>query len=253
MCAVISRIGRTAGVAAVVVGLFGLSACTTTSEAANVGTRAAGGDGSIDGGPPPTIGIGSDIFSEVTTAIDRADIETVVMIGDSITVASETVIADQFTQLGFDDVRIVAQSGKRMDESFSDNTAGSTIAGVVREELDSEPSEQLWIVALGTNDVSQYDEQGIAGAIDAILDEVPADAPLVWVDTYVGYRPEETQLVNDAIDEAIAERGNATVAPWWLYAPATGVLTEDEVHPTDEGTGTFASVVTSTAMDFLRS
>lgn len=231
-----------------------LGACTTSTEASNAGPAPEEAEVAA---PLPTIGLGSD-FSRIDAGVgsearDPEAVESIVMIGDSITVASTEELEQQFDRRGFDDVTIVAQQGKRIGESFGDNASGATIADFVADDHDGAPGERLWIVALGTNDISQYQDSGeIADVIDTVLESVPADAPLIWVDTYFAGRPDDTADVNSAIERAIVSRGNATIGPWSVHAPADGVISQDGVHPTEQGTALFADVVGSTATDFLR-
>jgi lysophospholipase L1-like esterase len=230
-------------------GLLALAACTSTSsEAAGGGAQA----------PLPTIGIGSDIGQlsggANVRAIDAGAVESIVMIGDSITVAATPALEEQFRQLGFDDVTIVAQQDKRIGQSFGNNASGADIATFLANESDSEPEEQLWVVALGTNDISQYDDvEDVVPVVESVLAPIPGDAPVIWVNTYFENRPDDTAEVNDAIERVIAGRGNATIGQWNAYAPTEGLLRGDGVHPNNEGAVVFASVVTSTVANFLES
>ena len=229
-------------------GLLALAACTSTSSEA------------ADGGAPPplpTIGLGSDIGQlsggADVRAIDAGAVESIVMIGDSITVGATPALEAQFQQLGFDDVTIVAQQDKRIGQSFGDNSSGADIARFLAGEMDGSPEEQLWVVALGTNDISQYDDvEDVIPVIESVLAPIPDGAPVIWVNTYFEDRPEDTADVNAAIEQVIAERGNATIGPWSVYAPTDGVLRSDGVHPNTEGAVVFASVVTSTVANFLQ-
>lgn len=206
--------------------------------------------------PLPTIGLGSSSgdpeISNASSAADADAVESITMIGDSITVASTEALDAQFDRLGFDDVTIVAEQGKRMGESFGDNTSGVRIASYLASEYDGEPRENLWIVALGTNDISQYDDPDeLEAVVDSIIDAVPDDSPLIWVNTYIEQHPRDTAAVNAAISQAVAERGNATVASWNSDASADGVMSRDGVHPTDAGEVAFAALVAGTTGDFL--
>lgn len=253
MCSVIrpntttEQIGRR--LAALGVALLVLAACSSTSSEAS------------DGGPQaplPTIGLGSDIGQlsggADVRAVDAAAVDSIVMIGDSITVGATPALEEQFAQLGFTDVTIVAQQDKRIDETFGNNSSGTDIATFLANDLEGDPKEHLWIVALGTNDISQYDDvEDIVAVVETLLEPIPADAPVIWVDTYFEDRPDDTAEVNAAIEQVIAARGNATIGPWNAYAPADGVLRGDGVHPNSEGAVVFASVVTSTVANFLQS
>ena len=229
-------------------GMLALAACTSaSSEASNGGAQA----------PLPTIGLGSDI-GQLTggadvRAIDAGAVESIVMIGDSITVGATPALEEQFQQLGFGDVTIVAQQDKRIGQTFGGNPSGADIATFLSTQTDGEPEEQLWIVALGTNDISQYNGvDEIVPVIESVLAPIPDDAPVIWVNTYFEDRPEDTADVNAAIEQVIVQRGNATIGPWSAYAPTDGVLRGDGVHPNSEGAVVFASVVTSTVANFLQ-
>ena len=206
----------------------------------------------------PTIGLGSDIGQlsggADVRAIDAGAVESIVMIGDSITVGATSALEEQFDQLGFGDVTIVAQQDKRIGQSFGDNSSGADIATFLANDMDGEPEEQLWIVALGTNDISQYDDvDDVVPVIESVLasDSRRCAGDLgqhVLRGSTRGHRRGERR------DRAgHRRRGNATIGPWNAYAPADGVLRGDGVHPNNEGAVVFASVVTSTVANFLQS
>lgn len=216
-----------------------------------------GGDESSasDVGVPATIGLGSNIDGSVGgidgSAANADDVDTIVMIGDSITFGATPEIESRFTNLGFDDVTIDAVPGKRIARDIADNPAGSSVAQFIAG-AETDRDDELWIVALGTNDVGQYGSaEEVAGAVNEVLDAVPDDVPLVWVDVYFRDKPEEAAQVNAIIRERISRRGNAVVAPWTEFAEAEGVLVADGVHTTDAGADTFAFVVTDSTRAFL--
>jgi lysophospholipase L1-like esterase len=205
--------------------------------------------------PRPAIDTPGDpaaISGAADSNADRApDIDSVVMIGDSITKGSMPYLDERFALLGLDHT-IEAENGKRMAVSFRDNPSGAEVAAFLAENGDGDHSDEVWVVALGTNDISQYagpDE--IAAAVNEVLDKVPADAALVWVDTYFGARPDETEAVNSIIRQRVERRGDSVVAPWTAFAEGDGVLTGDGVHPTDGGADVFAFVVTDTVRAFI--
>ena len=234
------------------VALLGLGACTSTSSEAS-------SNGGSDGvqAPLPTIGLGSDIGQisggADVRAIDTGSVQSVVMIGDSITVGAQPFLQEQLEQLGFADVTIVAQELKRVSQNIQNNPSGADIASFVATDSARPGDEQLWIVALGTNDISQYNSvEDIVAAMGTVIDSVPADAPLIWVNTYFEARPEDTAEVNTAIEQIVGSRGNAVVGRWNQIAPIEGVLRGDGVHPNNDGAKVFAALVTTTAADFLQ-
>jgi lysophospholipase L1-like esterase len=230
--------------------LLGAAACTSTSSQASTNPN-------DPQAPLPTIGIGSDIGQisggADVRAIDTGSVESIVMIGDSITVGAQPIIEEQFATLGFSEVTVIAQQDKRIGVTFANNSSGSDIATFVVGGSDHGDDEQLWVVALGTNDISQYsDVDDVVSAIDTVLEPIPEDAPLIWINTYFADRPEDTAEVNAAIEQAIGQRGNATIGRWSDIAPIDGVLRGDGVHPNTEGAKIFAGFVTTTVSNFLQ-
>ncbi len=227
-------------------GLVGVACSTDPTDATDV--------------PLPTIGLGSDTGEgpapRPTLAVEADQVERIAMIGDSITVGATPFLEEQFADLGID-ASIDAQVGKRIDVTGGSNLAGTRIAAGVAEQLDADGFDDesvLWVVALGTNDIGQYAARDeVDAAIDDLLAEIPGDAPLVWINTYFADRPEQTAMVNEAIDWAVVRRGNATVGRWYDVAPTDGVLRSDGVHPNDDGAEVFATLVTATVDDALTS
>src|SRR6185295_9144156 len=109
----------------------------------------------------------------------------VVMIGDSITVAStpglEAAVADLGVRLA-----IYAEVGRRI-------TVGSSPeAGIdVMETVLDDGQPDLFVIALGTNDIGQYaTQEEYEAVIDELLAAIPADAPIAWVNVYLRDDPE---------------------------------------------------------------
>lgn len=253
-------------VVALVLACAGCSATETiASSEADDTTDDAAADPSVATAPPPTIGLGSEIdhepgvdADEVTAddgarAADADLIDTVVMIGDSITVGSTPALEERFEQLGFFDVTIEAENGKRIAQEVSGNPSGVSIADtLVATDVADDPLEELWVVALGTNDIGAYAERDeVEAVVDEMLDAVPDDASLIWVDTYLPNDVEGSELVNDVVRERLADRGNAVVAPWSAVADRDGVLSSDMIHPSDQGSEVFAATVAATIDRFL--
>ncbi len=235
--------------------VVGAAACSSQQSSASV---------DVPGAPPAGDGVATgDVFEQRASSSTSADIDTVVMIGDSITVASTPALQDVFESLGFETILIVAQQGKRAAVSFGDNPSGAAVARTLLDDvgtpadgataqLDDDRTDELWIVALGTNDIDQYsDPSERVAAINEVLDAVPADVPLIWVDTYFRDRPDGAGEINDMVAARLRQRGNATIARWSEVADDEGNLRDDGVHPRDDGTLAFAGVVRDTVDAFL--
>lgn len=205
-------------------------------------------------GPVLTFELGDDIV-EVETVDGHAHagetIQRVVMIGDSITKGSVGLLEQRFADLGLE-TTIVAENGKRMVVSSTDNPSGADLTAFLSSAEGQNFAEEVWVVALGTNDAGQYGSADeIAAAVNDVLAGVPADAALVWVDTYVASRTDDTSDLNAVIHERVRRRGNAAIAPWSAVAADDGVLTGDAVHPTSEGAEVFASLVADSVAAFI--
>jgi len=198
------------------------AACSSDREAASApafGTV----PGTVPTGPlPPPL---------ATTA--QVPIDTVAMVGDSITVGSQAALEEGFGTLGLDDAEIDAESGRRM---IAGVRVGSGLEAV--DEITAAGTPDLWVIALGTNDVANYLPTEYADVINALLADIPADAPVVWVDTYLEEYQDLSSQFNDVLRRVLAQRGNATVVDWASIAAEDGVLT-DGVHPSGFGVQEF--------------
>ena len=240
---------------------------------ATSGCGASGGSSAE--APLPTIGLGSEFGSTgqpglISGAADAQaegadNVDTVVMIGDSITRASTSELYERFELMGLQQVLIQSQNSKRMAVSSSGNPSGVAVANYINgdgtvpegsgdsdDALDNDHSNELWVVALGTNDINQYSSPDqIAGAVNEVLGSVPDGVPVVWVDTYYRDEPDGADLVNSIVSERLERRGNAVLAPWSFFAVTEGVISGDGVHPSDSGKDVFAFVVADTVQAFL--
>ncbi len=204
-------------------GLVLASGCSSEREAASAPPSSeVAVAGSIGAAPP-------------TSANTMIDVDTLAMVGDSITVGAEAELAAAFTELGLPDAEINAQSGRRM---IVDNGVTSGLDGVA-DVLAEGDAPDLWVIALGSNDIAGYEPQDYGAVINELLAAIPADAPIVWVDCYLTNYADESAAFDAALREALVARGNATVVDWASIAPDDGVLT-DNVHPSGFGRAEFA-------------
>jgi lysophospholipase L1-like esterase len=230
------------GCAAVITG------CTTTSTSSS--PDPASPDVAADVAIEPPAGAEPSGTTE-TLATDAPNIDSVVMIGDSITDGATPALEARFEALGLG-TTIEAVTGKRMAVSSGKNASGASVAEDLHDLDERDPSREVWVVALGTNDIGQYTSPAeIAAAVNEVLAEVPDDAAVVWVDTYIRNRAEQSEAINSIVRERIDRRGNAIVAPWTEFASGDGIVSGDGVHPTADGAEMFAFVVTDTVRAFL--
>ena len=233
-------------IVAIVAVLFGAvaSACASDSSASSAQV------------PLPTIGLGSDVGDgQISGGADvrvvgGSEVDQIIMIGDSITQGSVEELTARFVELGFESPVIEARQGKRMTVTSRDNPDGASIARFVAGDESSHSA--LWVVALGTNDINQYESVDlIVDQVVEVLQAVPPEVPLVWVDTYWARQLEGAAEVNAAIEAGLAARGNGIVARWTEVAPGDGILRTDGVHPREAGSAAFADVVADAVAELL--
>ncbi len=167
------------------------------------------------------------------------DVESIAMVGDSITRGSEVALRAAFDDLGVEVAAIDGADGRRMTVEGYVSSGRQAV-----EAVDQAHDPDLWVVALGTNDVAQYaSDEDYRTAIDAVLDELPADdEPLVWVDVFLDGSEGRCEDFNRVLREALDDRGNATIVDWSLLAGQDGMLV-DGIHPGSIGIEVFADLV----------
>ena len=113
--------------------------------------------------------------------------ETVAMIGDSITFMSTEPLQAALAATGLEVLAIDAQVGRRITVGEG---AGPIPAPTIVEFIANSEPPDVWVIALGTNDIGQYADAGeFAAQVQTLLDLLPAAAPLVWIDTWDGDQP----------------------------------------------------------------
>ena len=139
-----------------------------------------GGTVPLFGGTVPDGGPAIDL----SPSSDRGTGRDVVVIGDSITVASAPQIEAAAEELDVD-VTVLAEVGRRITVGRQP-AAGTDVLAEVLAEGDPD----LVVVALGTNDIGKYTTIAeYAGQIDELVGMLPEDQPLVWINTYLANTP----------------------------------------------------------------
>lgn len=230
------------GAAAVVVVGAGVAAVAVGTDVFSGNDATAGSRTSVVLDDPAT-----QIDEAAAAAEAGADVRwtNVAMVGDSITAGSQAAIEEVLGARGFTTITIDGEPSRRIDIG---NGTSEPLSGVkaLYQLLADGVAPDVWVIALGTNDVGQYATAEEYGAlIDELLAMLPADAPLVWVDAYRPQYPEENRTFNDVLNQRIADRGHAAVASWFTVASgnAGAILQGDQIHPNDEGVVAFANVV----------
>lgn len=202
----------------VAVGAMVVTACSGDEESVSTSSPTTEPSASSVTAPPPPV-------------------RTVAVIGDSITVGAEDEIRDALADIGADVVAIDAESGRRITQ------AHAVDAGIDAVERVRRLAPDLWVVALGTNDVFSLEDPAAAGAlIDELLAGIPAAAAVVWVTVYVEDAAATSAGVNMVLHERINGRDRAGIADWFGVV-ADSELLDDGVHPTAAGDVAFAGVI----------
>lgn len=170
---------------------------------------------------------------------------TVGMVGDSITAGSMDELRYVFTAHGVDEATIDGVPSRRIEIGNGNSEPLNGISTLYAMLADGVRPD-AWVIALGTNDVGQYaDATEYAGLIDTMVEMLPDDVALVWVDVYRPRYLEDTETFNRLVRERLARRDRSAVASWFDVAsrPDQQVLQDDGIHPNDDGSAAFAGLV----------
>jgi lysophospholipase L1-like esterase len=218
-----------------------LAACTSKTGLDGPTAAAEDAGGGVGADPAGAVVGGVRLDDEPNPDVARVP-ASMVMIGDSISALSQTRLDEVLGSIGFGTVTINAESSRRIEVGEKKPTNGldviSFIAAANRPEM--------WVIELGTNDAGLYaSDADYQGLIDAMLDVIGADAPLVWVNTYREDHLDGCAQFNGLLQRSLDARGNATVADWYqqCITNAETILTDDGVHPNETGIAVFADTV----------
>lgn len=177
----------------------------------------------------------------------RIGFASVVMVGDSITRGSRDALRLALTEAGVSDLIIDGEDSRRIEVG---NGRSEPLAGVraiedhvAEQDERSEPG--AWVVALGTNDVGLFDEPGeYRRLVRSVVDLIPVDAALLWVDVYRYDEPDATAMFNQIIRDELGTRDRSGVVSWFDIVTADeSLLQQDRIHPDDNGRAAFARLV----------
>ncbi|HWL42215.1 MAG TPA: GDSL-type esterase/lipase family protein [Ilumatobacter sp.] len=163
----------------------------------------------------------------------------VAVIGDSLTVAAQDELAAALAALGVTTVTLDAVEGRRINHVVAGNASGVTVAA----GLAATRQPDVWVVALGTNDVPGFGRDSYRADIEALLAELPVGAPVIWVDVWIKSRIDETRAANTVLREAAAGRPGTVVIDWFQFGDDPGLIVSDGIHLTDIGQQRFADQI----------
>lgn len=172
----------------------------------------------------------------------------VAVVGDSLTFSAQTEIVESLGALGLGDVVVDGQVSRRMTSSTDTIRSGETVV----LQIAAAAAPRVWVIALGTNDVaSGSSADSIRASVQRVLDAIPDDTLVVWIDTYI--RDEQTSVVagNQIIRDVVAQRPGSVVADFYSYGDDPGIVGSDGVHLTTDGRRLFAQVIANGIADVL--
>lgn len=173
-------------------------------------------------------------------------------IGDSISVASQDALMTMLTTAGFKDPVVNAEVGRRIE--VPGGLLGTTSGAEIVDYLAASPSPpNVWIIALGTNDLGQYpDAAAYQAVVEQMLARIAPDAPLVWINTFAADRLPDAERFNQVLQTVVTARGNAVIGDWNQQCTATqGGILSDGIHPNDRGVVAFVDTVKTALTELL--
>ena len=192
--------------------------------------------------PPPN----DDDEMIVEPVVDRPT--SVAVVGDSLTVSAADEIELALDAIGLDVIAFDALESRRIARGGSGLPPGTSAVEQILDAAILAEEPELWVIALGTNDVASV------GSLDEfrpemreLLDLIPSDVPVIWVDLWIGARTDSIRQANRMIRAELRQwAGGSAVVDWFAHGDDDGVITGDGVHLTDEGQQLFASSIADT-------
>jgi len=159
----------------------------------------------------------------------------IALIGDSLSFSHWAGLPEEFEQERWGPFQLEARSGR-----FTTTTTPEATSGVdaVRRLRAGGFDPPIWIIALGTNDMSVTSAVpgATAALIDTMMSEIGPGRRVVWVDVYKRYSKGATAAFNNELTAATGRHPGLTIANWHgLVAANLDWLTDDGVHLTLEG------------------
>jgi hypothetical protein len=168
--------------------------------------------------------------------------ETAAVIGDSIAKSAQDIVSESIELQGIEIIEYDAMESRRMATWGGPDLPSG--ASAIDDVLDAGDEPELWVVALGTNDVGAgTDPQSVRDDIDEIVDLIPDDAHLIWIDSWVGDLDQRARAFNLLLRAGLADRPNTWVLDWHELAETEGLIQDDGVHLTERGRLEYARMI----------
>jgi lysophospholipase L1-like esterase len=165
--------------------------------------------------------------------------DTVAVVGDSLTMSAHDEISGYLTALGIEVLAIDGAENRRMTHGDRPRPGIDVI-----EQIASVAEPELWVIALGTNDVGAESTADAFGTdVETLIEAIPDGAPVVWVNLYIRDRPAQIEAANRVIAETLGDGDDSIVADWFQHGDEPGLVTADGVHLTEDGQFVFAATI----------
>lgn len=172
---------------------------------------------------------------------------TVAIIGDSLTAHMDpdrvlpedgwTEVPAAFRRAGWGNTWFRAVSGKYIAINDGSRTTMQNIQDC-RNALGRDPD--LWVIALGTNDIYHPSRapDGMAADMQKVFNALGPNSKLMWVNIQVGYTTPQAVTANTIIAQKINARPHSAVADWYGYLGTisrNGIWGSDNFHHSPYG------------------
>ena len=209
-----------AAVVAILVATVGLSSVSTPVLAAQSDPSwRTGGDARACGAP---------LSFDVTNSRWPGQGEKVLVIGDSVTRDSRTMLTKALKSSGWNPV-IRCFGGKRIDWGMSQ----------IRDQRDWKGVPQTVVIALGTNDMRWIDKRTTKARIDKILEQLGPTRNVLWVNLYGGngdrFSKSKQVWFNKTLKKIASKRPNVLILPWAAHAQAAKIPMSGPLHYAHKG------------------
>lgn len=141
------------------------------------------------------------------------------LVGDSLTYAYWSGLPSSFVAENWGPFQLEARSGRFTTTTTTDATSG---LDAVRRIRAGGFDPAVWIIALGTNDLSlTYGVPGATAAlIDTMMNEIGAGHRVVWVNVYNRNSLTKAIAFNDELQAATQRHPDLEIADWFSVVSA---------------------------------
>jgi len=175
--------------------------------------------------------------------------DTAAVVGDSLTESAQQEIAAYLNGLGVDVVTIDGAQNRRMTHGDHPDPGIDIV-----ERIAAVADPELWVIALGTNDVgAEVSPEQFGDDVKNVLAAIPADVPVVWVDMWIRDRQPQVETANAVLREMLGDRDASVVADWYAHGDDPGIIATDGVHLTHDGRYMFAATIAAATVDLFES